>query len=105
MDGPVEHEKVLIELYPAKEAILKSMETKLRKACQTLLIFHGIPNSEFSKQKQGHLLETTLRTLDSNLSSLRNRIARFLFMTIASIASGRLPLANIAEFRIVIYQK
>jgi hypothetical protein len=64
MDGPVGREKVLIELYPWKEAILKSVETKLQTASRTLLIFAGIPNREISNQKQGHLLGTTLRTLD-----------------------------------------
>jgi hypothetical protein len=70
MDGPIEYEKVLIKLYPAKEAILKLVETKLQTASQTLLIFDGIPNSEFSKQKQSHLLGTMLRILDYNLSRL-----------------------------------
>jgi hypothetical protein len=62
-------------------------------------------NSELLNQKQGYLLGTTLRALDANLSRLRNGVIRYLSVTATSIGSGRIPLDDIAEFRVLIYQK
>jgi hypothetical protein len=99
MKEQVELEKVWIDLYPKQEVLLQSLQETLEMTAETLLIIDGSTNYELAKQKQGHLLGTTPRTLNSNLSRLRNNEIRYVFVTASSLTSPRFPLDDIAEFR------
>jgi hypothetical protein len=106
MREQVEREKVWIQLHETNKEIWESLKKKPKQIVdQALLTMQTISSSEFSEEKKEHLLGTTKRNLDSNLSRLRNGLVRYLFVTAASIADGKIPLGIIAESQVISYEE
>jgi hypothetical protein len=103
MEEQIEGEKVWIQLHETNEEIWQSLEKKLKQAVnQILLIVETISSIELSEQQKDTFAELSF---NSNLSRLRNGLVRYLSVTAALIANEKGTLENIAEFRVVIYEK